>query len=462
MDLAQNVFIEKVKDFLHGKYPFSPPLAHVHSFGCQQNVSDGEKIMGLLSAMGYGFTDDLGKADLIIYNTCAVRETAETRVFGNLGELKPLKEKNPELVIGICGCMAQQEHVVEKIKNSYKHVDMVFGTFMLSSLPELLYSVLAQHKRVYSIEEKDVGTNEFPNIIRSSKIKAFVPVMYGCDNFCSYCIVPYVRGRERSRPVSSILKEVEELVQNGCKEITLLGQNVNSYGKGLDEKITFPELLRKLNEINGDFKLRFMSSHPKDAGFELIDAILECEKVGTHLHLPFQSGSNRILSQMNRKYTREDYLKIIDYARSKKADFSFSSDVIVGFPNETDDDFEETLNLIKRVEFDNLYTFIYSKRSGTKAAEMEDLIPYEAKAARMKRLLELQREIASNRYKTFIGRTLFVLAEAEGKKGDGYLTGHSDENIIVEFKAEKENIGRFVKVKITGAYNWALVGEIEN
>ena len=410
--------------------------------------------------MGYGFTDSVDNADLIIYNTCAVRENAEARVFGNIGELKHLKANNPSLVIGLSGCMAQQEHIVEKVKKTYRHVDMVFGTFAMFTLPKLLFEVLSERKRVYDITVIDNSIHEDIKIIRDGKLKASVPIMYGCNNFCTYCIVPYVRGRERSREPSAIINEVTKLALAGYKEIMLLGQNVNSYGEGLEEKITFSQLLRKLNEIEGNFKIRFMSSHPKDATFELIDTIIECDKVCKHLHLPFQSGSNRILKAMNRIYTREHYLEIVDYARSKLPEFSFSSDIIIGFPNETYEDFLATMDLIEYVKFDNIYTFIYSKRSGTKAAEIVDSTSEADKTKWMRILLSKQREIATVQYRRFIGMTLEVLAEAEGKSGGDYLTGRSNEFIIVEFKAPKDKIGQFVKVKITDAHNWALVGEI--
>lgn len=460
MSTQKDEFIEKVKGLLQAKFQEAPPLAHVHSFGCQQNVSDGEKIKGMLSLMGYGFSDTIDNADLIIYNTCAVRENAESRVFGNIGELKHLKAKNPDLIIGLSGCMAQQEHIVEKIKKTYKHVDIVFGTFAMFTLAELIFKVLTEHTRVYNIDEMDNNIQEDVNIIREGKIKASVPIIYGCNNFCSYCIVPYVRGRERSREPDSIIKEVTELAKAGYKEIMLLGQNVNSYGRGLEDDISFSQLLRRLNDIEGDFKIRFMSSHPKDATVELIDAIIECDKVCKHLHLPIQSGSNRILELMNRNYTHEHYLEIIDYARSKSPDFSFTSDIIVGFPNETYSDFLETKSLIEYVKFDNIYTFIYSKRSGTKATEIIDTTSDEDKTKWMRELLAAQREIATKQYRRFIGKILTVLPECEGKKDENYLTGRSDEYIIVEFKAPKDKIGQYVKVKITDAHNWALVGEI--
>lgn len=437
----------------------SPPLCYLHSFGCAQNVIDGEKVTGILADMGYGVTNDISVADIIIYNTCAVRENAELKVFGNLGELKHLKEQNPELVIGICGCMVQQPQIVEKILKTYKQVDLIFGTFAIEELPRLLYNVLTERKVSCDISETNTSINEDFRTVRNGTLKAGVPIMYGCNNFCSYCIVPYVRGRERSRKPDSIIKEVKSLADEGYKEIMLLGQNVNSYGRGLDKDIDFPGLLRKINDIDGDFKIRFMSSHPKDATKELIDAIVDCEKVCKHLHLPIQSGSDRILEMMNRKYTAEKYMEIVEYARSRISDFSFSTDIIVGFPNETYEDFLMTKDIIKRVKFDNIYSFIYSKRSGTKAAEIDDKTPYEEKSKRMRELLETQREIAVEAYKRFKDRTLEVLFDSESKT-DGYITGKSDEYIIVEAKADKSFIGQRKSVFVTKTMNWAVRGEI--
>lgn len=437
----------------------SPPLCYLHSFGCAQNVIDGEKVTGILADMGYGVTNDISVADIIIYNTCAVRENAELKVFGNLGELKHLKDQNPELVIGICGCMVQQPQIVEKILKTYKQVDLIFGTFAIEELPRLLYNVLTERKVSCDISETNTSINEDFRTVRNGTLKAGVPIMYGCNNFCSYCIVPYVRGRERSRKPDSIIKEVKSLADEGYKEIMLLGQNVNSYGRGLDKDIDFPGLLRKINDIDGDFKIRFMSSHPKDATKELIDAIVDCEKVCKHLHLPIQSGSDRILEMMNRKYTAEKYMEIVEYARSRISDFSFSTDIIVGFPNETYEDFLMTKDIIKRVKFDNIYSFIYSKRSGTKAAEIDDKTPYEEKSKRMRELLETQREIAVEAYKRFKDRTLEVLFDSESKT-DGYITGKSDEYIIVEAKADKSFIGQRKSVFVTKTMNWAVRGEI--
>ena len=431
------------------------PYAFVHSFGCQQNVSDGEKLKGMLAEVGYEFTDNLNEAQLILYNTCAVRENAEDRVYGKLGDLKHLKEKNHELVIGICGCMAQEKKTAEKIKSAYRHVDLVFGTFAYGDMYSMLWEVISQKHRVFNQNENYGEIDENVHQLRTNKFSAFVTIMYGCNNFCSYCIVPYVRGRERSRKPEAVVKEVTELVENGCKEVTLLGQNVNSYSYG------FPALLRRLNEIPGDFRIRFMSSHPKDATPELIDTILECDKVCKSLHLPVQAGCNRILKEMNRHYTVEDYMKIIDYARSRCPGFSFTTDLIVGFPGETYEEFCMTKELIKKVKYDNIYSFVYSRRSGTRAAEMEDNISDKQKGLWLRELLLEQRETSSAWLSRFVGTTARVLVEGEGKKGKGTLTGKNDENIIVEFDGDINLTGSFVNVKITGAMNWALHGEIE-
>lgn len=437
----------------------NPPLCYLHSFGCQQNVSDGEKILGIFSEIGCGITSDINSADIIIYNTCAVRENAENRVYGMIGELKHMKEQKPDLIIGICGCMAQEEKNVSKIRSTYNQVDLVFGTHALSEIPRLLYEVLTSHKFVSDISEYGVSSSEI-RAVRSSGFKASVPIMYGCDNFCSYCIVPYVRGREKSREPNDVLDEVRELAENGYKEIMLLGQNVNSYGKNLENYINFSELLRKINEIDGDFRIRFMSPHPKDCTSELIDTILECDKVCKHLHLPLQSGSNEILRKMNRRYNVEKYMEIVNYVRSKVPDFSLSTDIIVGFPNETYEDFLKTKEIVQKVKYDNIYSFIYSKRTGTRAAEIEDSTSDEDKSRWMTELLQTQREISTEHYKRFVGRTLDVLFDSESRH-DGMLSGKSDEFIIVEAPcADKKLIGQRRKVKITKAFNWALSGEI--
>ncbi|MGN0641650.1 MAG: tRNA (N6-isopentenyl adenosine(37)-C2)-methylthiotransferase MiaB [Huintestinicola sp.] len=437
----------------------NPPMCFVHSFGCQQNVSDGEKITGQLCSMGCGVTNDITEADIIILNTCAVRENAELKVYGNIGELKHLKEKNPQLIIGICGCMAQQKHVAEKIKKSYKQVDMVFGTFAHEELPKLLYSVLTERKFVCDIEEREGDCFESAPAVRSVKYKAGVPIMYGCNNFCTYCIVPYVRGRERSRSPESILEEIKALVSDGCREIMLLGQNVNSYGRGLSEKIDFPELLRRIDSIDGDFRIRFMSPHPKDATNELFDVIAESRKICRSVHLPLQSGSTEILAAMNRRYTAEQYMDIVEYARKRIPDLSITTDIIVGFPNESREDFMQTLDIVRRVKYDNIYSFIYSKRTGTRAAEMEDSTSEEEKSRRMRELLELQREISDEHYRRFLGREFTVLFDGESRR-EGYISGKSDEFIITEAKGGKELIGTVRKVRVTKTFNWAVEGEI--
>ncbi len=430
------------------------PLALIRSYGCQQNTSDAEKIKGKLSKVGYEFTEDIDEAQLIIYNTCAVRENAEDKIFGKLGDLKALKEEKPDVIIGICGCMAQQEHVSERIKKTYKQVDLVFGTFAYNDLYNMLCEVISGNKRIFNLSENHVDIDEDFLQLRDDKFRAFVPIMYGCNNFCTYCIVPYVRGRERSRKPESVIDEVTKLVNSGYKEITLLGQNVNSYSYG------FSDLLRAINEIDGDFRVRFMSSHPKDATNELIDTILECDKICKNLHLPVQAGCDRILKAMNRKYTVDEYLKIVDYARAKSPEFSFTTDLIVGFPGETYEEFCQTKDIIKRVKYDNIYSFVYSARSGTKAAELEDNISDKQKGLWLRELLLEQREVSTEWLSRFIGKTVTVLVEGEGRKSNDYVTGKNDENIIVEFKGDKSLVGQFIQVKITKAMNWALEGEL--
>lgn len=454
-------YIEKVKSLLQKRYRDKTLFAHVHSYGCQQNVSDGEKIKGQLAMMGYTFCDSPEDADIVIYNTCAVRENAEDRVYGNIGELKHNKDKNPEMVIGLCGCMMQQEHIAQKIKKSYPQVDIVFGTHVLTKLPEMIYHVLISHKRQFNISDKEIEIVENMPVVRDkSSAKANLPIMYGCNNFCTYCIVPYVRGRERSRKSADIVKEFRTLVAEGFKEITLLGQNVNSYGKGLEEEIDFPQLLRLLNEIEGDFRIRFMSSHPKDATPELIDAIADCDKVCKHFHLPIQSGSDRVLSLMNRKYTAKSYQELIDYARNRIPDIAFTSDIIVGFPSETREDFNQTLEVIRQVRFDSLFSFIYSKRVGTAAAEMEDLTPIEQKSEFFSELLTAQKAIGREKYQSCVGKCYRVLVDGEGRSGPEYLTGRNDGYMIVDFKGDKTLIGQFVMVEITHSLGWALQGKI--
>lgn len=455
----QRLYTEKANQLLSERYAH-PPMAHVHSFGCQQNVSDGEKIKGMLAQIGYGFTQSPLDADLVIYNTCAVRENAEDRVFGNVGALKPVKLGREGMLIGLCGCMMQQQSVADKIKASYPYVDIVFGTNALHALPELLYRRLSGEKRQFLSAEDDGGIVEGLPIRRDGFIKAYVPVMNGCDNFCTYCIVPHVRGRERSRHAQDILDEASSLVRAGYRELTLLGQNVNSYGKGLAQTPDFAGLLRRVDAIPGDFWIRFMTSHPKDCTRALIDAMANSDKICHHLHLPVQSGCDRVLKRMNRRYTVAHYLEMIDYARKKMPEITFSSDIIVGFPGETREEFLQTLELIRQVRYSALFTFIYSPRSGTPAAKFDDPVPAAEKSLWMRELLETQQEIRSEMQGQMVGRTLKVLCEGEGKNEGGWLSGRTASNDIVEFRGSQEHIGQFVQVKIEHAMNWALFGNL--
>ena len=435
------------------------PLAMVQSFGCQLNMTDGEKLKWLLLSMGYGLTEEPEQADLILLNTCAVREHAEDRVFGHLGQLKPYKQKKPGLIIGLCGCMTAEEPVREKLKASYPYVNLVVGTGALERLPAMLLEILGGKKHSVDATVQSAPSEELSQV-RSCSFKASVPIMYGCNNFCTYCIVPYVRGRERSRDPKVIEQQVRELVSQGCKEIFLLGQNVNSYGKDLSDGIRFPELLRRLDAIEGEYWIRFMSSHPKDATPELIDVICNSRHVEKHLHLPVQSGSDSILHAMNRCYTVKKYLETVRYARSRVPDFALTTDIIVGFPNETDEEFSATLGLLEQVGYDNVYSFIYSPRSGTKAAQIADHTPAQVKTARMQQLLAQQRETSTKLYRRFLGRTMQVLFEGVSRKGEPWLTGKSTEGVIVEAKGDPSRIGTFADVHIEETKNWAVLGTI--
>lgn len=456
---AQQEYARRVKELVARRYDH-PPTAFVHSFGCQQNQSDGEKLSGMLAEMGYGFTGSPEDADLVIYNTCAVRENAEDRVFGNVGALKKVKRARTGMLIGLCGCMMQQQAVADRIQKSYPYVDLVFGTHALHTLPELLFRRLSGERRQFSVEQSDGEIIEGLPLKREGAVKANLPIMYGCDNFCTYCIVPYVRGRERSRNPEDVLREAREIASSGYREITLLGQNVNSYGKGLAEQVDFSDLLRMVDGVEGDFWLRFMTSHPKDCTKKLIDTIAESKKVCRHIHLPVQSGSDRVLAAMNRRYTAEHYLELIDYARKTIPGVTFSSDVIVGFPGETRKDFEETLALVKRVCYNTLYTFIFSPRSGTKAAAMDDPVPAEEKSRWFRELLDAESKIRGEIQAGMVGRTVRVLAEGEGRTGEGWLSGRTESNDIVEFTGPREAVGQFVTVKIERALNWALFGTL--
>ena len=436
----------------------APPLCCVHSYGCQQNVSDGEKLLGQLSLMGCGVTDDMTAADIIILNTCAVRENAELKVYGNIGELKRLKEQKPDMIIAVGGCMGQEPKTAEKIKKSYRHVDIVFGTFAAKELPRLIYEALTQRRLIIDTAERNTECFEDIPAVRNEKYKAGVSIMYGCNNFCSYCIVPYVRGRERSREPEKIIEEIKRLANSGCKEIMLLGQNVNSYGRGLDEKIDFPELLRRIDSIDGDFRVRFMSPHPKDATNEFFDVIAESKKICRSVHLPLQSGSDRILKEMNRRYTVQKYMDMVSYARKVMPELSISTDIIVGFPNETYEDFLQTLDVVKAVKYDNIFSFIYSKRTGTKAADIIDHTSEEDKGKWFRELLAVQREISEEHYKRFMGAEFDVLFDGTYK--EEFISGKSGEFIITLVKGSPDLIGTMRKVRVTKTHNWAVEGEL--
>lgn len=459
--LRQKDFSRKVYDLLCSRYN-EKPLACVVTYGCQQNVADSEKLKGMLEDMGYSFTEERKKAKLVIFNTCAVREHAEDRVFGNVGALKKYKLQNPDVIIALCGCMMQQKHIAEKIKNSFPFVDLVFGTHVIHKFPELLYNALKESKRVFELPDMDGVIAEGIPVKRDNDRRAWLPIMYGCNNFCSYCIVPYVRGRERSREVKDIVGEFSQLVLDGYKEITLLGQNVNSYGKDLKPKVSFAELLRILNGIDGDFRIRFMTSHPKDCTRELIETMAKCDKIAKHLHLPFQSGNNRVLKAMNRGYTREKYLELINYARELIGDeLSITSDIIVGFPGETRDEFLDTLSLVEELEAASLFTFIYSARVSTPAARLDDPISYEEKSKWMRELLAAQEKISARQMARNQGKTFKCFVYAKGKLGDNYLAGRTDGNLIIEFKGDEGLIGTFQNIKVTEPLTYVMKGELE-
>ncbi len=434
------------------------PLAMVQVYGCQQNVSDAERMKGMLAEMGYSFTDDPEQADLVLFNTCAVREHAEDRVFGNVGALKNVKRRHPSMMIALCGCMVQQEHVAKRIRESYPFVNLLFGPQAVHRLPELLYRSLTCGRRVFEREESDGVVAEGLPIRRDGDIRAWLPIMYGCNNFCSYCIVPYVRGRERSRLPEHVLAEEREIINAGYRDITLLGQNVNSYGKTLEQPVSFASLLRQVASQPGDFWVRFMTSHPKDATREMLDVMASSPKICKHLHLPFQSGSDRILRLMNRRYTRKEYLELIAYAKKVMPGLSLTSDVIVGFPGETRADFEETLSLIREVEFTSLYTFIYSPRKGTPAAAMDDPIPAKEKSAWFAELLKTQEEIAAKRCASMVGGVHRVLVEDVHNENE--CVGRTQGNMMVEFPAGHSAVGHFASIRIVSAGNWVLKGSL--
>ena len=432
---------------------------YIETWGCQMNEEDSEKLSGMLKNMGYKSTLAREEASVIIFNTCCVRENAELKVYGNLGALKKLKEKNSDLVIAVCGCMMQQKGVPEEIMKKYPHVDIIFGTHNAYKFPEYLNRVKQGETHLREIETEHSDIVEGLPIDRKSDLKAFVTIMYGCNNFCTYCVVPYVRGRERSRKPEDIENEIKELIKEGYKEITLLGQNVNSYGKGLEPSITFADLLRRVNEIEGLERIRFMTSHPKDISDDVIYAIRDCDKLCEQIHLPVQSGSNSILKKMNRHYTREYYLEVIEKIKREIPNVSITTDIIVGFPGETEEDFEDTLSLVKEVQYDSAFTFIYSRRKYTPADEMEDQIEDEVKHKRFNRLVEAVNEGCAKNNKLYEGKTVEVLVEGESFKDTTKITGRTRSGKLVNFTGNKCNIGNLVNVKITKANSFSLLGE---
>ena len=431
------------------------PLALVDTFGCQQNVADGEVLMGMLREMGYELTRDENQADVILLNTCAIREHAEKRVYGHLGRLSHTKAAEPDQIICLCGCMAQQKVVADKVKNSYHHVDLVLGPQAEWRLPELLHEVYTKNKRVFSIENEHGRIAEDLPIVREGGVRAWVSIMYGCNNFCSYCIVPYVRGRERSREPEKIIEECRGLIAEGYKEITLLGQNVNSYGKDLGTDYDFADLLAAINAIPGDYWLRFMSSQPKDATNKLFDTMARCEHVAKQLHLPVQSGCDRVLKAMNRPYTRAKYEEMIAYARSVMPSMVLTSDVIIGFPGETEDEAMQTVDLVEKTQFDALFTFIFSPRPGTPAAKMDDPVSREEKQVWFEKLVDAQNAISAKKHAAYIGRTVKVLVDGEAFP----LAARTEGNRLVRMKGDKALIGTFANAKITDSNTWALYGE---
>ena len=456
----QKQYCREIKKLFEGR-PGGPPLAYTQTFGCQQNEADSERIRGFLSEMGYGFTKEEAQADVIVINTCAIREHAEQRVLGNVGALVHEKKAHPGQILCLCGCMVQEPHNVEKLRQSFRHVDLVFGPHALWRFPELLWRVLTRRGRIFDTPDEAGSIAEGLPVRREGTVKAWVSIMYGCNNFCSYCIGPYVRGRERSRRPEDILSEVRELSQAGYRDITLLGQNVNSYGKDLGlPGVDFAWLLEQVNAVPGDFLIRFMTSHPKDASERLFDTMAACEKVAPHLHLPFQAGNDRVLRAMHRGYTREHYLELIRSLRARIPDIVLTSDVIVGFPGETTEEFEDTLKVLEEVEFDALFTFIYSPRKGTPAAELPDPLSKEEKAANFQRLVDLQNAISAKKQAAYVGKTMRCLVDVLSEDPRHNLNARTAGGRLVHFSGDEALLGQFVDLKITDASTWALFGEL--
>ncbi|MEE1243414.1 tRNA (N6-isopentenyl adenosine(37)-C2)-methylthiotransferase MiaB [Frisingicoccus sp.] len=435
-----------------------PLTASVITFGCQMNARDSEKLTGILEKIGYTMVDS-EKADFVIYNTCTVRENANLRVYGRLGQMKQVKKKNPSMLIALCGCMMQEPEVVEKLKKSYRHVDLIFGTHNIFKFAELIYRRITENTMVIDIwKDTDQIVEDLPND-RKYPFKTGINIMFGCNNFCSYCIVPYVRGRERSRLPEDIIKEIENAVADGVVEIMLLGQNVNSYGKNLENPISFAELLRRICKIDGLLRVRFMTSHPKDLSDELIQVMSEEPKICSHLHLPLQSGSTRILTKMNRKYSKEDYLLLVDKLRKACPDISLTTDIIVGFPGETEEDFQETLDVVEKVGYDSAYTFIYSKRTGTPAAVMEDQVPEDVVKDRFNRLLDRVQTIAAKVCSRHENTVQDVLVEEVNSQDPSLVTGRMSNNTVVHFNGDESMIGKIVPVYLKSCKNFYYMGE---
>ncbi len=432
----------------------------IETWGCQMNEEDSEKLSGMLKRIGYTRTENKEEASIILFNTCCVRENAENKVFGNLGALKKLKEKNKDLIIGICGCMMQQKGMADKILSKFPYVNIIFGTHNAYKFPEYLNRVKTEGVQVKEIFNKETDIVEGIPVDRESDVKAYVTIMYGCNNFCTYCIVPYVRGRERSRKPEEILKEIKDLVSKGYKEITLLGQNVNSYGKGLEEDIDFAKLLRMINEVEGLERVRFMTSHPKDLNEDVILAIKECDKLCEQIHLPVQSGSDRILKEMNRHYDRKHYMGLIEKIKKEIPDVTITTDIIVGFPGETEEDFEDTLSLVNEVKYDSAFTFIYSRRNHTPADKMDNQVPDSVKHERFNRLVDAVNKAVIENNKKYEGRTLEVLVEGKSKNDDTKLMGRSRNGKLVNFEGDESLIGTLVDLKIVRAQPFSLIGEL--
>ena len=453
---AQFGFCDKIAAYWHGQDIV--PTAYVETYGCQQNEADSEKIRGYLAMGGYRITQSAEGADVVVMNTCAIREHAEQRVFGNLGALTHTKRRHPTQKIFLCGCMAGETKVSERIKKSFPYVDGVFSTHHLWQFPEILWNVLSRKKRQFYVADEAGSIAEGIPQMRDNTLKAWVSIMYGCNNFCTYCIVPYVRGRERSRRKEDILAECRDVIARGAKEITLLGQNVNSYGKDLDEQVDFADLLAEIAQLDGDFLVRFMTSHPRDASEKLFDTMAKYPKIAKQLHLPFQSGSSRVLKAMNRHYDRETYLKKVTYAKSVMPDLVLTSDVIVGFPGETEEEFEETISLIQQVHYDSLFTFIFSPRTGTPAASMEDPTPKEEKSRRFDRLCAVQNEISVQIHADYVGKVMRCLVDGKDKD---LLTARTEGGRLVRFSGCDDLIGTYRNIAITGATTWSLTGELK-